>query len=146
VGEIRDAVLARVQENEVARRLKPHLVRSTLRELAELNCQAAVPKGGTLADDPKRVAEHVVDNGEEPEKPPPVVDSLITNQLKSARPSLPQPAILGNIQGDHSAWVNAKGEQIFSVDFYGTMRSRSHASQGSTSTRASPRKKRNDAS
>ena len=37
VGELRDAVLARVQENEVSRRLKPHLVRSTLERLGELN-------------------------------------------------------------------------------------------------------------
>ena len=75
--------------------------------MAELNCQAAVPKGGTLANDPRRVAEHGVDNSEQPEKPPPAVDSQITNQLKSTRPSLPQPASVGNVGG---AWTKTNGE------------------------------------
>jgi len=140
VDELRDAVLARVQENEVARRLKPHLVRSTLGELSQLNKLASVPNGGTLAADPKRQAERAGDTSE-PEQPPPKGDAQITNQLKFTRPSLPQPAMLGNIRGDHSAWVDQAGEPIFSLDFYGTRRSRSQASQGSTSTRASPRKR-----
>lgn len=43
IDELRDAVLARVQENEVGRRLKPHLVQSTINVLGELNKLATVP-------------------------------------------------------------------------------------------------------
>lgn len=125
VDELKDAVLAKVQENEVARRLKPHLVRSTLGELGQLNKLATVPKGGTIDADPKRQDELAFDGSVESEQSPPAVDSLITNQLKVTKPILPQPAILGNIQGDHSSWVNKNGEPIFNLDFYGTRRSRS---------------------
>ena len=79
VADLRDAVLARVQENEVARRLKPHLVRTTVGELGQLNKLATLPKGGTIDADPRRQEELAADHSVEWEHPPPTVDALITN-------------------------------------------------------------------